>query len=1070
MRQIVKLLIVLTGIQIFQLLYAQDVLVINITPGWRFSPDPEGIGSEEGWYSPEFNPDDWKIIDGGLSWEEQGFPDYDGISWYRKLITVPHNWQGKNVYALFGGVHDYFELYINGERIGSYGSPDNIMAENRVVTDVGRYIRVGKGNLFALKVINVEGKGGLVGGHYAISPDQELLGGSTYSLRSDWKFKTDPSAVGKSEGWMMVDFDDTLWNSINVGVIWENQGYQGYDGYAWYRKRFKLPDYWGDNDLFLIFGGVDDIYDLYVNGKRVKSYGNLEDNVSVWNTVTITDITEFIERKAENLISLRVYDWGGGGGISFLPAVLSTTEGYMKLTRKDYVKLKAEKEPGLLWPHWIAGKGKGWIVLGVEGGFSEVFRSIDGEVGSNSWPFSLTGAIYNRGNGEIMAPEITVAERRSAELVNGHLPISVYRFFNEDLEVLTSLFVRKYSRIDEEGIAFYNFFIRNLTGGSKRLSFFLAVRPYLVNGQIGEIRRINYDEKGEYLRINRNYYIFFEQIPDNFGATSITFDSDITRYLIKGELPENKFSSDIKDLMNGAVGYNFKLEPYGGKNFHFKIPVGELTDLSGKIELISSLDPRTEEKREIEEWKRRLSGIKIDLPDVRYSDAFLASLSYILINMDGGMFHPSPLAYNYFWYRDSAYIIAAMLRAGFFKIAERSLPHFMDAQLKSGEFPSIFDDKGTVIGPHEWDAQGQAIFSLAEYYRFTGNRAFIERYWPNVLKCAQFLRELRKKRLTEKYRNTYFYGILPPSESAEDLGLKSWHHYWDDFWAIKGLKDAVYLGSILGKMDDVKWIEKEAQELYEATVKSAAMIMREKGMDWIPNGPEDLYSSSMARGTSPGLWPGFVLDPEDRMVKTSFRRYYEKWIEPYDGGYLHHGKFWPYGFELAYCYLLLNEVDIVHQMLEWGLEHQSFPGTYAWAEQIDPETFLFKAGDMPHSWVAADFINIVRALFVYEREDLLVLAAGMKQDWIRSGSEIRIKNFPTYFGPLSYEIEYDKRIDRLKLSLGGSAYPPDGIYFYFPHWRLSEANFELAADPEAYDVEEVKFTEKGVKIIYSRGD
>ena len=59
-------------------------------------------------------------------------------------------------------------------------------------------------------------------------------------------------------------------------------------------------------------------------------------------------------------------------------------------------------------------------------------------------------------------------------------------------------------------------------------------------------------------------------------------------------------------------------------------------------------------------------------------------------------------------------------------------------------------------------------------------------------------------------------GILPPSESAEDLGPGDHHHYWDDFWAVIGLENAAFLARELGHTDDAVWMQAEADALRTA--------------------------------------------------------------------------------------------------------------------------------------------------------------------------------------------------------------------------------------------------------------
>jgi hypothetical protein len=81
---------------------------------------------------------------------------------------------------------------------------------------------------------------------------------------------------------------------------------------------------------------------------------------------------------------------------------------------------------------------------------------------------------------------------------------------------------------------------------------------------------------------------------------------------------------------------------------------------------------------------------------------------------------------------------------------------------------------------------------------------------------------------------------------------------------------------------------------------------------------------------------------------------------------------------------------------------------------------------MPHTWVGSDFINAMRAMFIYENEydASLVVGAGLMQDWIDSPDGISIENLPTYFGEISYSIK--KFENSYKINLSGSAVIPNG--------------------------------------------
>ncbi len=146
---------------------------------------------------------------------------------------------------------------------------------------------------------------------------------ATYAIdiSKDWRFHTDPDDVGLKERWFSPQFDDSAWQKIQAGIVWEEQGHPDYDGYGWYRKWVSYPKVAEGTPVLLAFGGVDDEYDLFVNGKKVAHHGTR--GSSVWSSLTSTDVTSLLRRDSMNLVVLRVNDWGGGGGISKLPALLT---------------------------------------------------------------------------------------------------------------------------------------------------------------------------------------------------------------------------------------------------------------------------------------------------------------------------------------------------------------------------------------------------------------------------------------------------------------------------------------------------------------------------------------------------------------------------------------------------------------------------------------------------------------------------------------------------------------------------------------------------------------------------
>ena len=68
-------------------------------------------------------------------------------------------------------------------------------------------------------------------------PVEALSGRRVLELPRQWAFKTDPDNLGESQGWFSQVPDDS-WKPISIHEAWERQGYDRYDGYAWYRLKW----------------------------------------------------------------------------------------------------------------------------------------------------------------------------------------------------------------------------------------------------------------------------------------------------------------------------------------------------------------------------------------------------------------------------------------------------------------------------------------------------------------------------------------------------------------------------------------------------------------------------------------------------------------------------------------------------------------------------------------------------------------------------------------------------------------------------------------------------------------
>jgi hypothetical protein len=88
----------------------------------------------------------------------------------------------------------------------------------------------------------------------------------------------------------------------------------------------------------------------------------------------------------------------------------------------------------------------------------------------------------------------------------------------------------------------------------------------------------------------------------------------------------------------------------------------------------------------------------------------------------------------------------------------------------------------------------------------------------------------------------------------------------------------------------------------------------------------------------------------------------------------------------------------------------------AWRDQHTPAHL----GDLPHTWIAAEYVLAVRSLFAYERESdhALIVAAGLAEEWLEGGG-VQVHAMPTLHGKLTYSLrKLDAATLRFELAPG----------------------------------------------------
>lgn len=826
-------------------------------------------------------------------------------------------------------------------------------------------------------------------------------------LDGGWGFSTDNEDVGLEEGWHLPAKSHADWKELAPGEPWEYSGVE-YDGVAWYRTTITMPEW---PVVYLGFGPADDIATLWVNGTEALSW-KLEDGGPAF-----VDLSGFVRSGDDVTLAVRVEDYGGYGGIKG-PVRLSTNpRGVMSDT--EYMSRLAKLHPEWPLPGWVHGRPLAWTMTALPGATSEALVRLDGAIAPWATAPTVEVWLYDPTRDELAAPADADVD---FSLQNGYLPLPRWEWRAADA-VLENLLFRD---VDQQGTR-WQLTVRNDGETERELKLLLILRPFGVDRSTAPMCSIGM-QGDSHLWVDGNPFLTAKTRPTETGLGTL---EEVMSAAVTGRVPSN--GADVTDPSGKAAAvwaYSLSLKAGEADTLRFAFPRARGENSPA---IHGSAESRLAES--IAVWEQAVNQVGFDIPDAVVAQGVKASTGYLLLSIGEQGPHPGPLMHSSMWVRDAAYIGLALLQFGHSEVVRAYIPDVLATQEVDGRVPPIH---GSDIPWHsdQWDSQGQTIFLSTTYYRYTGETDALREWYPALRAAAEFIVQLRA---AQDESDEATQGLLPPSKSAEDLGPADHHYYWDNFWAVVGLREAAFAARELDYHDDADWMQREADDLTQAVFGSVETVMGAPPA-YIPGAVEEVESSAMARGTVPVLWPVRLVPPHTPLVERAFDYYYQRWIAPDEGGFRHRqGQFWPYGgMELAHAYLRLGRKDTVHEILGWVLNNQTLPGTFAWAEQVDPGGGGITGGDMPHAWAAASFSTLVRELVVSENEGSLELLTGVPAWWLEAGRTISLKRAPTHFGLL--DLHTDSTVQQtesgwdgvLSLSISGAA-PPEGF-----RWQLPE--------------------------------
>jgi hypothetical protein len=320
-----------------------------------------------------------------------------------------------------------------------------------------------------------------------------------------------------------------------------------------------------------------------------------------------------------------------------------------------------------------------------------------------------------------------------------------------------------------------------------------------------------------------------------------------------------------------------------------------------------------------------------------------------------------------------------------------------------------------------------------------------------------YMEQLRASERTDANRavNAAFYGMMPVSISHEGYSAKPVHSYWDNFWALRGYKDAAEMALLVGSRDEQARMAAARDQFRSDLQASLLDATRQHGIDFLPGSVEhgDFDATSTTIALAPGGEQGRL--PQLQLDNT-FARYWKQFVERRDGQ-REWKDYTPYEWRNVAAFTRLGWRDRAWQAIEFFFGHRTPQAWNQWAEVIShtPRTPFF-LGDLPHAWVGSDFVRSALDLFAYSREldDSIVLAAGVPSAWLK-GDGIAVEGLRSPQGALSYSLR--RQGDVLQLDVReGVRVPAGGLVLPWPYADQSPGATTINGAPAQWQAGELR--------------
>jgi len=157
---------------------------------WRIEhmpQDPGNFAFAKGWAKVDFNDSAWDTMKLPTYWQNKGIAN-NGVIWFRREVTIPAEWSGRDLSISLGAVDDYDTTYFNGVQVGETprGTADSYqLARNYTIP--ASIVKSGKA-VVTVRVFDDFGNGGFAGVPTSMFICPTDNDGTKLELAGDWHY------------------------------------------------------------------------------------------------------------------------------------------------------------------------------------------------------------------------------------------------------------------------------------------------------------------------------------------------------------------------------------------------------------------------------------------------------------------------------------------------------------------------------------------------------------------------------------------------------------------------------------------------------------------------------------------------------------------------------------------------------------------------------------------------------------------------------------------------------------------------------------------------------------------